>query len=190
MLDMECIHGDQLPTHVLALSRQQTSETEAESLPLMIPIHAETWMDKTTIPLPPPIPGSTLPAPRWDASRQRPCQVITLPVVPIEVPHPEMMPTLLLFALGLEPLPNMLAQILLPPLVVAEFPHADEMSNVMATQLSADAISGYYEQNRRLWNNTLKLGVKSQHILDMVGKAYKVTVRAQDKLNSRRGPSR
>jgi hypothetical protein len=184
---MEVIQNAQMPTHVLALSRLQMSET---SRPLMVPIHAQKWGEKMTTPIPSTPPGSPLPIPRWDTTRTRPCQVITLPVVPLEVPHPESVAILLLFALGLEPLPNMLASCLLPSDAVGEFPAASEMSNAMANNHSIDEISGYVEQNRRIWENALNLGVRDRKIIDMVGKAWKVTARARDKLNYRRVSAR
>jgi hypothetical protein len=113
--------------------------------------------------------------------------VVALPVIPLEVPHPDTVPILLLFALGLEPLPNMLASCLLPSDAVGEFPAASEMSNAMANNHGIDEITAYVEQNRHIWENALNLGVKDRKIIDMVGKAWKVTARARDKLNIRRG---
>ena len=179
-LDIEVVRNAQLPTHVLALSRLQTSAAGPGSYPLMVPMDAERWHKKLTTPLPIAPPGPTAPAPHWDATRSR--QVITLPVVPLEVPHPETVPILLLFALGLEPLPNMLASCLLPPDAVGEFPAASEMSNVMAKNHSIAEIIAYVEQNRHIWKNALNLGVKDEKIINMVGKAWKVTARARDQL--------
>ncbi|KIM73649.1 hypothetical protein PILCRDRAFT_828948 [Piloderma croceum F 1598] len=181
-LDMEVIRDAQLPTHVLALSPIQASATGRGSYPLMVPIVAEIWGKKLTVPLPAAPPGLTPPAPRWDATQQRPRQLITLPVIPLEVPHPETVPILLLFALGLEPLPNMLASCLLPADAVGEFPAAYEMSNVMAKNHSIAEIISYVEQNRHIWENALNLGVKDEKIISIVGKAWKVTARARDKL--------
>jgi hypothetical protein len=181
-LDMEVIRNGQLPTHVIALSPIQVSAAGQGSYPLMLPIVAEIWGRKLTTPLPVAPSGPTQPAPRWDATQQRLRQLITLPVIPLEVPHPETVPILLLFALGLEPLPNMLASCLLPADAVGEFPAAYEMSNVMAKNHSIVEIISYVEQNRHIWENALNLGVKDEKIISIVGKAWKVTARARDKL--------
>jgi hypothetical protein len=80
----------------------------------------------------------------------------------------------------------MLASCLLPSDAVGEFPAASEMSNAMARNHSIDEISAYVEQNKRIWKNALNLGVRDSKIIDMVGKAWKVTARARDiKLNIR-----
>lgn len=133
-----------------------------------------------TIPLPIVAPEATSPpAPQYDAARAY--QVISLPVVQVLVPHPDNVPILLLFALALEPLPNMLAMCLLPGDVVGEFHHAKEMANVMARGYDVEDIIAYVHQNRRIWENALSLGVKDTSILDIVEKAWKVTNIAHQK---------
>src|ERR1700749_1881185 len=117
---MEVVHEAHMPTHVLALSKQSTNQAQPVLPPLMVPIQAKEWEEKMTTPLL-YTSGTTLPTPRWDRAQSKPCQTITLPVVPIEVAYPETAPILLLFALGLEHLPNILANYLLPVTVVAEF---------------------------------------------------------------------
>jgi hypothetical protein len=79
----------------------------------------------------------------------------------------------------------MLASCLLPADAVGEFPAASEMSNTMARNHSLHEIIGYVEQNRHIWKNALNLGVRDRKIIDMVGKAWKVTARARDKLKAR-----
>lgn len=185
-LDMEVVHEARIPTHVLALSKQATTEGQS-TLPLMVPIQAAEWEEKMTMRLSYTTSGTALPTPHWDKTRSKPCQIITLPVVAVEVAYPETVPILLLFALGLEHLPNMLANYLLPVKVVAEFPNAYEMSNLMARKYDIDKITGYAEQNSQIWGNALNLGVKDKKILDMVHNAWKVTAAARDIiLNPRR----
>jgi hypothetical protein len=189
-LDMEVVYEAHLPTHVLALSKQSTTEAQSISPPLMVPIQAGEWEEKMTMPLSYTTSGTTLPIPRRDKTQPKPCQSITLPVVPVEVAYPETVPILLLFALGLEHLPNILANYLLPVTVVAEFPNAYEMSNLMAKK-HVDEIIGYAEQNSQIWGNALNLGVRDKKILDMVHNAWKVTAAARDiALNPRRGPTK
>ena len=79
----------------------------------------------------------------------------------------------------------MLACCLLPSDAVGEFPAASEMSNVMAKNHSMDVITGYVEQNRHIWENALNLGVRDGKIIDIVGKAWRVTARARDKRKAR-----
>jgi hypothetical protein len=92
-------------------------------------------------------------------------------------------PILILFALGLEPLPNMFASYLLPADAVGEFPAAPEMSNALAQNHSINEITAYFNQNKHIWNNTLNLGVKDERILKIVYNAWKVATRARDQLN-------
>jgi hypothetical protein len=84
----------------------------------------------------------------------------------------------------------MLASCLLPADAVGEFPAASEMSNAMAKNHSIDEIIGYVEQNKRIWENALNLGVRDGKIIDIVGKAWKVTARARDKVQFRRTSTR
>jgi hypothetical protein len=55
---------------------------------------------------------------------------------------------------------------------------------------SIDEIIGYVEQNKRIWENALNLGVRDGKIIDIVGKAWKVTARARDKVKFRRTSTR
>lgn len=177
-IEMEVISDGQMPTHALALLKH--SEPESISRLVILPINADTWRRRMTISLPIVTPEATpRPVPQYNAERTH--QVISLPVVEFLVPHPDNVPILLLFALALEPLPNLLAMCLLPGDVVGEFPHAKEMANVMARKYSGEDIVAYVRQNRRIWENALSLGVKDPSILDIVEKAWKVTNVAHQK---------
>jgi len=84
----------------------------------------------------------------------------------------------------------MLASCLLPVDAVGEFPAASEMSNAMSKNHSIDEIIGYVQQNRRIWENALNLGVRDGKIIDIVGKAWKVTAKARDNAEFRRTSTR
>lgn len=175
-IDLEVFKDNHLPTHVLALTKYSSPTTS----PLMIPIQAGPWQKKMAVHLPPATPGSVPPDPHWDATRSQPTRVITLPVISANVPHPDNVPILLLFALGLEPLPNMLAMCLLPVDVLGEFPDAREMANVMARDHEWEEVSGYAEQNRQMWENTLSLGVQDAVTRNIVHKAWRVAHAARE----------
>lgn len=133
-------------------------------------------MAKTTTPLPDSFVDGT-PAGR----------IITLPIVHIDVPHPDSIPMLLLFALGLEQDISLFTRQLLPDDVMAEFPNSEAMVIRMDQQLDANGIQKYLIRNRQLWFNSLRLGVQDRKITNLIELSHKVTVRAQDRQRSR-GP--
>ncbi len=66
---------------------------------------------------------------------------VTLPFVPLQVPHVPSVP-LLLYALGVRTNPSMLAAALLPLSVVEEFPLAAVMAQAMAVQCQRENHAG------------------------------------------------
>ncbi|KZP30819.1 hypothetical protein FIBSPDRAFT_1038065 [Athelia psychrophila] len=110
--------------------------------------------------------------------------IITFPVIQIEVPHPDSIPLLLLFALGLEPNLDLFSRQLLPTDVMLEFPDVDAMVIRMEEQLDPDGIQEYHVRNRHLWFNSLRLGVLDKQVFKRIELCYKVTVRAQERQRS------
>ncbi|KAF7969086.1 hypothetical protein HWV62_28332 [Athelia sp. TMB] len=166
--------GTLWPTHVLALSQPNSDDLTVDAegdaeCPLLIPIDEVTWREKTSTPLPPSRPR------RGSSGR-----VIVVPIVPLEVPHPDSIPLLLLFAMGLEPVLE-LARQLLPPDVMGEFPDADAMVIRMGQDHDAEQIQQYVVRNRQLRFNSLRLGILDRPIINMIELSHKVAVRAQDR---------
>lgn len=162
-----------MPTHVL-----QIIESEADlAQPLMAPIDANLFALGFRSPIvPAPPPGTTSPVPHFTSNSQT--QVVTLPVVQITVPHVGSIPLLLLFGLGLETDPNLMAWRLLPVEVIEEFPNAAAMSGVMS-HIGDDRLKQYAILNQGLWKNVLAWGLRDPKITQIVQTAWNVTAEAR-----------
>ncbi|KAL0946232.1 hypothetical protein HGRIS_012491 [Hohenbuehelia grisea] len=162
-----------MPTHALALLEPNANPAQA----LIVPVDARLYMQgfRTEV-LPPPLSGVPLPAPHRAPSSNTP--VITLPVVPISVPHIHSMPLLLLFGLAFETNINNMASRLLPSQVIDEFPHAAAMSQRMAAHLSDEQLHAYVTFNKGLWKNILSLGLRDTQIMEHVQTVWNVTAEA------------
>jgi hypothetical protein len=104
--------------------------------------------------------------------------VVTLPVVPLSVPHASSLPLLLLFGLRLETDSNLLAWRLLPANVVEEFPHASAMAHVLS-RLRDDMFQQLLRYNHGMWKNILALGLKNTVLVEMVQTVWNVTTEAR-----------
>lgn len=171
--------GTLWPTHVLAVSPQNTDSLTLDGegnpwRPLFVPIEEVTWRAKLTTPLPRSFVRGTPSS----------STIITFPVIQIEVPHPDSIPLLLLFALGLEPNLDLFSRQLLPTDVMREYPDVDAMVIRMEEQLDPDGIQEYHVRNRHLWFNSLRLGVLDKQVFKRIELCYKVTVRAQERQRS------
>jgi len=144
----------------------------------MLPIDARLWGQgfRVDLSLPPVEPGSTAAVPRRLDSTHG--LVVTLPVVPLSVPHAASMPLLLLFALGLETQPNILAWRLLPTHVVEEFPNAPEMARVLS-RLRGERFEQLFNYNQGIWKNILALGLKGTELVELVQTVWNVTAEAK-----------
>lgn len=107
-LDIPVLQDAHMPTHVLAILStprpSESSQSPAYLFPIIAPINAELFAqtfnkDVTHLSSHLAAPGSTMPIPSWDEATQR--MVVTVPVIPLSVPHPYSMPLLLFFGLGL-----------------------------------------------------------------------------------------
>ncbi|KAG6812450.1 hypothetical protein H0H92_002818 [Tricholoma furcatifolium] len=153
-----------LPTHVLFV------DCPSSGSHLALPIDAELYASGLRADL--PVPESA-PAPSLNSSMH----TLTVPVVPLRVPHPPTLPLLLLFALSLETSPHTeLAYRLLPPSAVEEFPNSAAMSTVLARGAGLGAV---VERNEGMWRNVLALGVSDAKVVEMVGMVWSVTKEAR-----------
>ncbi|KAG1774478.1 hypothetical protein EV702DRAFT_1124165 [Suillus placidus] len=90
-----------IPSHVFAIFDILENEWGSSYQPLLVPIHVDLYTHgfRSKI-IPPSPPGSTFPVPYCAENTEG--QFVTLPVVPLPVPHTPSIHLLLLFGLGLE----------------------------------------------------------------------------------------
>lgn len=159
-----------LPTHLLAV----TFSGELPSAPVFVPIDMNLYMTSFRVELNAPAvpPGTTAPVPHTVEGSLTP--VVTLPVIPLQIPHVASLPLLFLFAFNFEKDHNELAFRVLPPHVVEEFPNAAAMAQIFS-RLREDYFERYYRFNQGLWKNILALGLKDQKIVELVQIAWNVT---------------
>ncbi|KAG5651470.1 hypothetical protein H0H81_008528 [Sphagnurus paluster] len=155
-----------LPTHILAVSA--SVDQGPPMPPLLFPIEATIYSASLRAELPPPLPTS----PTTSAFNHH-TGMLTLPLVPLYVPSPPTLALLLLFALGLEPVPP---YHLLPPPVVEEFPNSAAMAQVLAR---TSGLTALFRRNEGLWKNVLALGVREQRVVEVVGMVWNVTAEAR-----------
>ncbi|KAJ7291037.1 hypothetical protein C8J57DRAFT_1271188 [Mycena rebaudengoi] len=167
----------QLPSHVLAIASQD-SHPSNHVPPIMIPVDVAMYhqcFGRVDL-LPQLPPGNHSPTPHLDAGAQLP--TVTLPVIPITVPHSVSIPLLFLFGLNFETDLNLLAARLLPPEVVGEFPNAAAMSMVMS-RLREPQFDWYLRYNQGIWKNTLALAPHNTALVGLVQNCWNVTAEAR-----------
>lgn len=167
-----------MPSHVLAVFDIPESEWGSSYQPLLVPIRVDLFTrDFRANIIPPSPPGSTFPVPH--SIQNTTGQFVTLPVIPVLVPHAPSIPLLLLFGLGLETRSHLLCCHLLPSEVIGEFPAPSAMANVMATFCNDDQFREYGKFNQGLWKNILLLGPRDSKFIELVQTAWNVTVEAR-----------
>ena len=136
-------------------------------------------------------------------------QLVTLPLIPLYVPHPPSIPHLLLFGQGLPvtpdpgpstsqketpnysrpttarpplpppPSPSTLATYLLPICAIEEFPAAPAMAETMALQCTEAELRARAAFNQGLWRNVLLLAPADPAVVDLARVAWNVTAEAR-----------
>lgn len=184
-VDMVVLRDAQTPTHVIAAFQANGSPS---TYPLMLPIDINSYERgfRVGLDLPDAPPGTTAPIPRELGSSQT--LVVTLPVISLTVPHTGSLPLLLLYGLGLETQPNLLAWRLLPSQVVEEFPNAAAMAQNFA-RLHDDDFGKFFGYNQGLWKNILALGLTDTRTVELVQTAWNVTAEAR-RIRQRSTPRR
>ena len=124
---------------------------------------------------------------------------MTVPVVPLQVPHAPSIPLLLLYALGVRTNPSALAATLLPLSVAEEFPSAAAMAQAMATHCereNAGVVAGvetraggalggwqlldrYTVYNQGMWKNVLALGLQDSRVMSVVQTVWNITAESR-----------
>ncbi|KAK7460831.1 hypothetical protein VKT23_008760 [Stygiomarasmius scandens] len=171
--DMPIVRDAHMPTHVLAVT--QTTNSYSTIPPLMIPVDFNMYSDGFRVSIiPTPLPGTASPVPIVNGSSA----MVSLPVVPISVPHVQSLPLLLLFGLGLERNTNALALRMLPSEVVAEFPNAATMAQLMA-RLDDRHFKRRLEFNQGMWQNVLALDLRDITLLNLIRTAWNITAEAR-----------
>jgi len=173
--DMQVVLDAHMPTHVLAVVQTDQLPTAP---PLMLPIDGGLFERSLRVELNLPIapPGTPAPIPRTSANSQ--VLVVTLPVVQITVPHVGSLPLLLLYGMGLETQPNLLAWSLLPVNVVEEFPNAAAMALILS-RYRDERFEHIYRHNQGIWRNILAMGLNDTRILELVQTAWNITAEAR-----------
>lgn len=207
-----------MPAHALLVIDSSTMrEPVGSSAPrvseprqaLVIPISVETFSNSFTYDIAQisnelSAPGTPFPVPFWDATTRT--QAVTVPLIPLHVPHPTSIPLLLLFGLGLHrsisqatsdgahpgrspkltrfdhatvATKGLLAPYLLPIPVIEEFPAGAAMAETMARLCTDDELQRAFAHNQGLWRNVLLLGPRDGALVDMVGTAWNVTKEAK-----------
>ncbi|KII91695.1 hypothetical protein PLICRDRAFT_38521 [Plicaturopsis crispa FD-325 SS-3] len=177
--DMPILRDAHMPTHVLAIYDKPGVEHGLPGVqPLMAPIHADAFVRRFRIDvIPAGVPGSTLPVPHHSDNGSGQV-VVTLPVVPLQVPHAPSVPLLLLFSLHPQLQPGDMAWRLLPPDVIEEFPMAATMAQILS-RYSDRALREYVTFNQGLWKNVLALAATDVTVVKMVQTAWNVTADAR-----------
>jgi hypothetical protein len=184
---MRVLQNAHLPTHVLAI--YDTPEP-SPGFCMMAPIHADLYVQKfrSSDILPPPSRRRRI-SPRPYSPSQPQHLIISLPVVPVAVPHAPSIPLLLVFGLGLEVQLDLMGWRLLPPEVIEEFPNAAAMAGVMARVCSDEQLLRYTAYNQGLWKNILSLGPRNAKLVEIAQTAWNVTAEAR-RIRQRRAASR
>ncbi|KDQ56673.1 hypothetical protein JAAARDRAFT_157823 [Jaapia argillacea MUCL 33604] len=104
---------------------------------------------------------------------------ITIPAIPLFVPHAPSIPLLLLYAQGLHPEPPSLGPYLLPLEAIEEFPSVATMAQVMAHICTDDQLKRYVSSNQGLWKNILALDPVDPKFVQLVQTAWNVTAEAR-----------
>lgn len=177
-VDLCVLQDAHMPSHILAVFDIPPSEWEHCYSPTLVPIHADLHArDFRTNIIPQCSPGTTYPIP--PISTRSGSRFVTLPVVPLHVPHAPSIPLLFLFALGLESRSQLLCCRLLPPEVISEFPALPAMAQLMGSLCSDRELTDYIVFNQGLWKNMLFLGPRDAGFVGIVQTAWTVTVEAR-----------
>jgi len=175
--DMQVARDAHMPTHVLAaIQTGQNPSIPPMMLPIDITLFAHAFPVELNVP--PAVPGTPAPIPRYVQIGDSQFLMVNLPVVPITVPHLSSLPLLLLFGMQLETDTHALSFRLLPVNVVEEFPNAAAMSTVLSQQPS-ETFEGTYRHNQGLWRNILAMSLNNSKILDLVQMVWNITTEAR-----------
>lgn len=177
-VDLRVLKDANVPSHVLAVFDIPPSEWEPSYSPILIPIRADVHARffRTNI-IPQSPPETPYPIPHFSAHSGG--QFVTLPVVPLHVPHAPSIPLLFLFALGLESRSHLLYCPLLPLEVISEFPALPAMAQLMGKLCSDRQLTDHIVFNQGLWKNILSLGPRDAGFVGIVRTAWNVTVEAR-----------
>lgn len=177
-IDLRVLKDAQVPSHILAVFDIPPSDWEPSYSPILVPIRADLHLRDFRTNIVPQRPSGT-PYPVPCLSSRSAGQFVTLPVVPLYVPHSPSIPLLFLFALGLESRSQLLYCSLLPSEVTAEFPSLPVMAQMMGRLCSDRQLTDYVVFNQGLWKNVLFLGPCDAGFVGIVRTAWNVTVEAR-----------
>lgn len=185
-MTLTTLNGSLYPTHCLAVTQ---SNAPPGSPILIVPVDSGlftrgfsqdiTWPKEDDpppeIPLDSEVPDDTpITIPQLSEGPVR----ISLPVVPLVVPHLTSLPLLTLFGLALETDVEKLPYRLLPTPVVAEFPAPAAMAEIFA-RFPEQQFEGYHMYIHGIWKNILSLGLRDNRIVEIVSTAWSVASEAR-----------
>lgn len=177
-VDLHVLKDAHVPSHILAVFDIPPTDWEPSYSPILVPIRADLHLRDFRTNIIPQRPSGT-PYPIPHVSSRSGGQFVTLPVVPLLVPHAPSIPLLFLFALGLESRSQLLYCRLLPPEVITEFPALPAMAQLMGKLCSDRQLTDYIVFNQGLWKNILFLGPRDTGFVGIARTAWNVTVEAR-----------
>ncbi|KAI0287175.1 hypothetical protein BC826DRAFT_69026 [Russula brevipes] len=196
-----------LPTHVLAV--HDAPPTDPNAPVMLIPIDIDAFSRKLRVDIAgarqhPHPPTRILPAVALSAAAAAVAgaplpPTVTVPVVPLQVPHVPSIALLLVYALGVRANPSALAAALLPLSVAEEFPSSAAMAQAMAALCERDTsdalpngsgvggagaggwqlLDRYTVYNHGIWKNVLKLGLQDSRVMSVVQTVWNVTAESR-----------
>ncbi|KAH9962227.1 hypothetical protein BC827DRAFT_1267205 [Russula dissimulans] len=205
-----------LPTHLLAI--HDVPLTDPNVTLTLIPVNADTFSHK--------LPSTDITGARHQHHYHPPTRVVssssstvvpgmpltlplpatvTVPLVPLQVPHVPSIPLLLLYALNVRTNPSALAATLLPLSVAEEFPSAAAMAQAMAAHCERDeanasaggggggispTLDRYTVYNQGMWKNVLALGLQDSRVMSVVQTVWNVTAESRKILARKRDRQR
>ena len=173
---MLVLHDAHMPTHVLSVRQSDQSPSNP---PTFLPINSslfEQGFRHLSHLIPPSPPGSTAPVPLIHPSSQR--LVVSLPVVPITVPHVDSLALLLLYSMNLESDLLLLAQNLLPGHVVGEFPGLPAMLTFLCLMGDYE-FENVWRFSQGMRNNSLALVPVKEELNTVVENAWNAAAEAR-----------
>jgi hypothetical protein len=196
-----------LPTHVLAV--HDAPPTDPNVPVMLIPIDIDAFSRKLRVDIAgarqhPHPPTRILPAVPPAVALSAAVAgallppTVTVPVVPLQVPHAPSIALLLVYALGVHANPSALAAALLPLSAAEEFPSSAAMAQAMAALCERDNTSDaltngsgvggaggwqlldrYTVYNHGMWKNVLKLGLQDSRVMSVVQTVWNVTAESR-----------
>ncbi|KAI0319344.1 hypothetical protein OF83DRAFT_817663 [Amylostereum chailletii] len=162
------------PTHVLAV--YDAPNPDPHVLVTLIPVD----LDLVSRRMRPDVFNHARPV-TSPARSERPAnpRALTVPVIPMHVPHASSAPLVLLFALGVRSELSDLVSSLLPVPAVEEWPAVPASARALAGCCDAEELARRTTFNQGVWKNVLVFGPQDERIMGVVQFVWNVTSEAR-----------